>query len=40
MAIDNPIGNANAIAIKEVSIVPEISGSIPKCLSANRGVHS
>lgn len=35
-----PIGSATAIAMKEVRSVPLKSGRIPKCFSANSGVHS
>lgn len=34
-----PTGTAKAIAINEVSRVPDNSGRIPKCLSVNNGVH-
>lgn len=34
-----PIGKATTIAIKEVRIVPVTRGMMPKCLSANNGVH-
>ena len=34
-----PIGNETHNAIMVVRIVPEISGIIPKCFLANRGVH-
>ena len=33
------MGSATAIAINEVSNVPESSGKIPKCFSVNNGVH-
>ena len=38
-AIDNPMGSATAMAMNDVSSVPVTSGRIPKCLSANKGVH-
>lgn len=38
--MDKPTGTAKAIAIKEVSKVPDNSERMPKCLSVNRGVHS
>lgn len=33
------MGTAKAIAIEEVSRVPDSKDRIPKCLSENRGVH-
>ena len=38
-AIVSPTGKATDTAITVVSNVPEISGIIPKCLLANKGVH-
>jgi hypothetical protein len=36
----SPIGNATAIAIKDVRNVPESNGSIPYLFLVKRGVHS
>lgn len=35
----SPIGNATKMAMSDVSNVPVTNGAIPKCLSANSGVH-
>jgi hypothetical protein len=40
MAIVSPRGNATSIAITVISKVPVSKGKMPKCLLANRGVHS
>ena len=40
IAASKPNGSATLIATSEVSSVPDSSGQMPKCLSANSGVHS